>query len=59
MKINLKKAGAKLAKGVPAPSLAEVRALPSKPLNYLIDASAEDGEVSVTSSWPPHCLLPD
>ena len=29
--------GAKLAKGTPAPSLAEVRSLPSKPLNYLVD----------------------
>lgn len=39
VKSNLKAAGAKLAKGKPAPSLSEVRELPSKPLNYLVDYS--------------------
>jgi len=38
VKANLNAAGAKLAKGVPAPSLQGVLSLPSKPSNFLIDA---------------------
>ena len=46
VKLNLKEAGAKLAKGIPAPSLAEIRALPSKPLNCLIDAEPAEGDAT-------------
>ena len=39
VKENLKAAGAKLAKGKPAPSLQEVLSLPSAPSNFLVDTA--------------------